>query len=44
MAKKTTLPEPLPAKRRRADADRSVAAILAGALAALASYPPSRLS
>ena len=44
MAKKTTLPEPLPAKRRRADADRSVAAILAGALAALASDPDSSIS
>ena len=44
MAKKTTLPEPLPAKRRRADADRSVAAILAGALAALASDPDSSMS
>lgn len=44
MAKKTTLPEPLPAKRRRADADRSVAAILAGALAALANDPDSSMS
>jgi AcrR family transcriptional regulator len=44
MAKKTTLPEPLPAKRRRADADRSVAAILAGALAALTSDPDSSMS
>jgi AcrR family transcriptional regulator len=44
MAKKTTLPEPLPAKRRRADADRSVAAILAGALAALTSDPDSSTS
>ena len=44
MAKKTTLPEAPPAKRRRADADRSVAAILAGALAALASDPDSSMS
>jgi AcrR family transcriptional regulator len=44
MAKKTTLPEPLPAKRRRADADRSVAAILAGALAALTNDPDSSMS
>ena len=43
MAKKTTPEAPAP-KRRRADADRSVAAILDAALEALASDPDSSMS
>jgi len=44
MAKKTTTPEGLAPKRRRADADRSVAAILDAGLEALASDPDSSMS
>ena len=44
MAKKTTTPEAPTPKRRRADADRSVAAILDAALEALASDPDSSMS
>ncbi len=44
MAKKTTTPEAPVPKRRRADADRSVAAILDAALEALASDPDSSMS
>ena len=44
MAKKTTTPEASAPKRRRADADRSVAAILDAALEALASDPDSSMS
>ena len=44
MAKKTTTPEAPAPKRRRADADRSVAAILDAALEALASDPDSSMS
>jgi AcrR family transcriptional regulator len=44
MAKKTTTPEAPAARRRRADADRSVAAILDAALEALASDPDSSMS
>jgi AcrR family transcriptional regulator len=44
MAKPTTAPEASPPKRRRADADRSVAAILEAALEALASDPDSSMS
>ena len=45
MAKPTTTPaEPSAPKRRRADADRSVAAILDAALEALASDPDSSMS
>src|SRR5688500_20242998 len=45
MAKPTTTPTEASApRRRRADADRSVAAILEAALAALASDPDSSLS
>ena len=43
MANKTTTAEAAP-KRRRADADRSVAAMLDAALEALASDPDSRMS
>ena len=44
MAKKPTIPEAPAPKRRRADADRSVAAILDAALEALASDPDSSMS
>ena len=44
MAKKTTTPEAPAPKRRRADADRSVAAILDAGLEALASDPESSMS
>lgn len=44
MAKKTTTPEAPAPRRRRADADRSVAAILDAALEALASDPDSSMS
>jgi AcrR family transcriptional regulator len=44
MAKKATTPEAPAPKRRRADADRSVAAILDAALEALASDPDSSMS
>jgi AcrR family transcriptional regulator len=44
MAKKPTTPEAPAPKRRRADADRSVAAILDAALEALASDPDSSMS
>ena len=44
MAKKTTTAEAPAPKRRRADADRSVAAILDAALEALASDPDSSMS
>jgi AcrR family transcriptional regulator len=44
MAKKTATPEAPAPKRRRADADRSVAAILDAALEALASDPDSSMS
>ena len=45
MPKPTTTPAEAPApKRRRADADRSVAAILDAALEALASDPDSSMS
>ena len=45
MPKPTTTPaEPSAPKRRRADADRSVAAILDAALEALASDPDSSMS
>ena len=44
MAKQTTTPEAPAPKRRRADADRSVAAILDAALVALASDPDSSMS
>ena len=44
MAKRTTRAEAAPPKRRRADAERSVAAILDAALAALASDPDSSMS
>ena len=44
MAKKTTTPEAPAPKRRRADADRSVAAILDAGLEALASDPDSSMS
>jgi len=44
MAKKTTIPEAPAHRRRRADADRSVAAILDAALEALASDPDSSMS
>jgi AcrR family transcriptional regulator len=44
MSKKTTIAEAPAPKRRRADADRSVAAILDAALEALASDPDSSMS
>jgi AcrR family transcriptional regulator len=44
MANKTTTPEAPAPKRRRADADRSVAAILDAGLEALASDPDSSMS
>jgi AcrR family transcriptional regulator len=44
MAKPTTPAEPFAPKRRRADAERSVAAILDAALEALASDPDSSMS
>ena len=44
MAKPTTPAKPSPPKRRRADADRSVAAILDAALEALAGDPDSSMS
>jgi AcrR family transcriptional regulator len=44
MAKQTTTPEAAAPKRRRADADRSVTAILDAALEALASDPDSTMS
>jgi AcrR family transcriptional regulator len=44
MPKKTTTPEAPAPRRRRADADRSVAAILDAALEALASDPDSSMS
>src|SRR5688572_19417073 len=44
MAKKTATPEASAPKRRRADAERSVAAILDAALEALASDPDSSMS
>ena len=44
MAKRTTTPEVTAPRRRRADADRSVAAILDAALEALASDPDSSMS
>ena len=44
MAKPTTRAEPSASRRRRADADRSVAAILDAALEALASDPDSSMS
>src|SRR5829696_1744761 len=44
MAKKTTTPEAPAPKRRRADADRSVAAILDAGLEALAGDPDSSMS
>ena len=44
MTKKTTTAEAPAPKRRRADADRSVAAILDAALEALASDPDSSMS
>ena len=44
MAKRTTTPEVPAPKRRRADAERSVAAILDAALEALASDPDSSMS
>jgi AcrR family transcriptional regulator len=44
MSKPTTPAEPSARKRRRADAERSVAAILAAALDALASDPDSSMS
>ena len=44
MAKQTTTPEAPAPRRRRADADRSVAAILDAALEALASDPDSSMS
>ena len=44
MAKKTTTPEAPAPKRRRADADRSVAAILDAGLEALAGDPESSMS
>ena len=44
MTKKTTTPEAPAPRRRRADADRSVAAILDAALEALASDPDSSMS
>src|SRR3989337_2208316 len=44
MAKKTTTAEAPAPKRRRADADRSIAAILDAALEALASDPDSSMS
>jgi len=44
MTKKTTTAEALTPKRRRADAERSVAAILDAALEALASDPDSSMS
>ena len=44
MTKPTTAAEASPPKRRRADADRSVAAILDAALEALASDPDSSMS
>ena len=44
MPKPTTAAEPSPPRRRRADADRSVAAILDAGLEALASDPESSMS
>ena len=44
MPKPTTAAEPSPPRRRRADADRSVAAILDAGLEALASDPDSSMS
>jgi hypothetical protein len=43
MTKRTTTAEPPAPRRRRSDADRSVAAILAAALGALASDPHSSM-